>query len=213
MKVCTIPGCTRKHKAVGLCGTHYWRSRRGLDLTAPVRVVTAGGKPCTAEGCDRRAVGRGLCRMHLSRWRRHGDPHVTLRDWGQGKTAAVVSYGGAHRRVSAAKGRAREHECVSCGRRAAHWAYMGTDPDELTEEMVVRGNPHRLTYSMDPEHYRPMCQGCHQALDRELATHCGRGHEFTPENTFTRKDGGRECRACIAIRNTKQYRQRTKEAD
>ena len=31
-------------------------------------------------------------------------------------------------------------------------------------------------------------------------THCKRGHEFLPENIFTPKDGGRECRTCIDLR-------------
>jgi hypothetical protein len=30
-------------------------------------------------------------------------------------------------------------------------------------------------------------------------THCIRGHEFTEENTFVDKDGGRECRICRRI--------------
>jgi hypothetical protein len=38
-------------------------------------------------------------------------------------------------------------------------------------------------------------------LDR---TNCIRGHEYTEENTFIRKEGSRECRACI--------RQKAKEA-
>lgn len=29
-----------------------------------------------------------------------------------------------------------------------------------------------------------------------LRTHCSHGHEFTPENTLQRKDGGRVCRTC-----------------
>lgn len=28
------------------------------------------------------------------------------------------------------------------------------------------------------------------------ATHCSRGHEFTPENTLSRSDGKRRCRTC-----------------
>lgn len=33
-------------------------------------------------------------------------------------------------------------------------------------------------------------------------THCVHGHEFTPENTYTRPDGrGRACRACNATRS------------
>jgi hypothetical protein len=31
-------------------------------------------------------------------------------------------------------------------------------------------------------------------------THCVRGHEFTPENTYARGDGGRDCRACWKLR-------------
>lgn len=27
-------------------------------------------------------------------------------------------------------------------------------------------------------------------------THCRNGHEFTPENTYVRKDGGKQCRKC-----------------
>lgn len=31
---------------------------------------------------------------------------------------------------------------------------------------------------------------------RRMATHCQHGHEFTPENTYTRAEGWRQCRAC-----------------
>lgn len=34
-----------------------------------------------------------------------------------------------------------------------------------------------------------------------LQTHCKRGHEFTPENTYVPKDGGRHCRACRKSRH------------
>jgi hypothetical protein len=37
-------------------------------------------------------------------------------------------------------------------------------------------------------------------------THCDSGHEFTPENTAARSDGGRDCRKCIRIHAAKQYR-------
>lgn len=35
---------------------------------------------------------------------------------------------------------------------------------------------------------------------RTVATHCRRGHEFTPENTYTYKPGIRFCRACKKLR-------------
>jgi len=33
-----------------------------------------------------------------------------------------------------------------------------------------------------------------------MITHCSRGHEFSPENTLLRKNGGRVCRACAKLR-------------
>jgi hypothetical protein len=46
-----------------------------------------------------------------------------------------------------------------------------------------------------------MCIACNQngikpgAFNRNK-THCKRGHEFTEENTYVKKDGARDCRAC-----------------
>lgn len=37
-------------------------------------------------------------------------------------------------------------------------------------------------------------------------THCKHGHEFTPENTYVRKDGGaKQCRRCKADREVARY--------
>ena len=46
------------------------------------------------------------------------------------------------------------------------------------------------------------------AKKRSQQTHCVNGHEFTPENTFTRpqRPGTRECRACQDARNKTRYR-------
>lgn len=37
-------------------------------------------------------------------------------------------------------------------------------------------------------------------------THCKRGHEFTPENTYRYKDGRRQCIACMAVYRNKSVR-------
>jgi hypothetical protein len=34
-----------------------------------------------------------------------------------------------------------------------------------------------------------------------VITHCKRGHELTPENTYYHKNGGRNCRTCAALHN------------
>jgi NUMOD4 motif/HNH endonuclease len=39
-------------------------------------------------------------------------------------------------------------------------------------------------------------------------THCKRGHEFTPENTYARSGGGRHCVTCTRESATASYRRR-----
>ena len=42
-------------------------------------------------------------------------------------------------------------------------------------------------------------------------THCVNGHEFTPENTYDRPSGGRDCRICVKARSRKRRLSRTHE--
>lgn len=43
------------------------------------------------------------------------------------------------------------------------------------------------------------------ATINSLKTHCKNGHEFTPENTYTRPEGGRLCRACRNYHSLNSY--------
>lgn len=56
-------------------------------------------------------------------------------------------------------------------------------------------------------------QGLAQKPARPLREKCSRGHEFTPENVYTRPDGsrGRDCKTCRGQR-IKEYKARKKEA-
>jgi hypothetical protein len=55
---------------------------------------------------------------------------------------------------------------------------------------------HHLGYAAE-HHYdvQPVCTTCHAARDNHR-THCVHGHEYTPENTITDRNGRRDCRTC-----------------
>lgn len=40
---------------------------------------------------------------------------------------------------------------------------------------------------------------------RDLRTHCKHGHEFTPENTYIRSDGSRQCKTCRRATQKRWY--------
>lgn len=75
--------------------------------------------------------------------------------------------------------------CVDCG----HVWQVGERRHEYD---------HHLGYAA-AHHYDvvPVCTICHAARDGKAGrSHCSRGHEFTPDNTYFPKGGGRVCREC-----------------
>jgi hypothetical protein len=86
----------------------------------------------------------------------------------------------------------------------------------------------RPTRSQNPDHPEPTrcgeCQRIAVRVSRERRTgkaytgqphhsdktHCIRGHEFTEENTYVKKDGGRQCRRCVSDANKARYQERKK---
>ena len=75
---CLIDGCTRPHKARGLCQTHYAQRLRGADFS-PIRSrVREKPLECVEEGCVEPVKSKGLCKMHYQRLLRHG--HTQYRD-------------------------------------------------------------------------------------------------------------------------------------
>ena len=138
---CSVDGCLRPHDARGLCGIHY-------------AARTAIGE-CSIEVCARRAFARTYCRQHYLRWRSNGDPGSTAI---QPRNKEIVGYVGAHYRVRAVKGNARDYPCRECGGVAEDWAYLNNDPAEILD-----GDGRR--YSLDPDRYVPMCERCHSRFD------------------------------------------------
>lgn len=64
---------------------------------------------------------------------------------------------------------------------------------------------------VNPEHCQPMEPGAHSLLHKTDGDRCVYGHPWTEENTYIRKDGTRQCRACKARRQRVLHAGRNKE--
>jgi hypothetical protein len=106
-----------------------------------------------------------------------------------------LTYSAVHQRLWKQRGKAALHPCAICGGPATEWAYDHKDPNE-----VIGPEYHGLivTYSLDLDHYRPLCRSCHRKEDETYSqrTHCPKNHEYTPENTYITTKGKRVCRTC-----------------
>jgi len=64
----------------------------------------------------------------------------------------------------------------------------------------------RVRCCVNPAHLEPVTpqvnnlRGIGPSARYAARTHCDKGHEFTPDNTYRRRSGGRECATCTADR-------------
>lgn len=113
----------------------------------------------------------------------------------------ALSYHAIHQKLRRIRGRASDYPCRRCGETAREWSYNGADPDErIGLSRTGAGRPISVPYSLDLSFYEPLCRHCHRMRDpnhQRAKTHCVRGHEFTPENTYIQPGlTRRQCRAC-----------------
>ena len=127
--------------------------------------------------CDHKFYAKGMCNKHYHRWTRHGDPLIvgknqyTLQEnWGTRKDTCK-KYRTAHARVQTARGKASNYLCAQeCGAQAAQWAYDHSDPNELYDWVRrPEGTWVEAPFSLNVDHYTPMCIPCHTSHDRQLA--------------------------------------------
>lgn len=115
-------------------------------------------------------------------------------------------YFGNHRLVRAARGRAVEHQCVTCCAPAAHWA-------------SVHGEDGTDVY----RHYMPMCISCHHAYDEshERAGFHGRKHSEETKAKISAASKGRAVsleqrekisNALIGIKRTEEQNENNRQA-
>ena len=95
-------------------------------------------------------------------------------------------------------GRFRLDGRISCAHRVAYEALVGPIPEGLDLDHLCR-----VRNCVNPDHIEPVPRGVNTlrgmgppaAFARQ--THCKRGHEFTPENTYEWRTS-RICRTCRA---------------
>lgn len=174
---------------------------------------------CSIDGCESPRKSYGWCAMHYGRWKRNGDPLKLV----MGMEDPLIRFR-RHYAVDA------DSECWNWiadvtaegygifkisrpVRRAwpAHrWSYthlVGEVDDVLHIDHLCRNRR-----CVNPDHLEPVT--CRENLLRSpitlasmnlAKTHCVRGHEFTPENTYRPPKAPRS-RHCIACRKLRKIR-------
>lgn len=66
-------------------------------------------------------------------------------------------------------------------------------------------NPAHLRLATQAENNADMmAKGRNGTNGYEKRTHCKHGHEYTPENTYRKKNGARNCKECVTISTRKR---------
>ncbi len=225
---CDFPGCDKPLKMQGLCNGHDQQRRHGKELR-PLRkrrLKTEESPRCKFPRCEHYAAGNGLCDGHYrqqrlgkeltplyeTQRRKHTPPRIICDeapcprsdligpchifrgekdDGGYGRVRIDGRDKGVHvicwereKGGSVAKGMEIDHQCrvrACC------------NTDHLRE---VTGHVNKTENVV----------GSFWMLNA-AKTHCPRGHEYTPENTY-RYPSGRECKTCKKEAGKRAYEKR-----
>lgn len=163
-------------------------------------------KGCKHAGCPRPHSSHGFCSPHAAQWVRHGHTWEVGRgeplELRIGRKVEAVGTCQVWRGNVMANGYGQ----ISWNRRPwlvhrAVWTQLrGPIPAEMTIDHLCRN---RACVNVD--HMEVVTRGENSIRggglertwsNRRAKTHCKHGHEYTPENTYVMKSGGRACRAC-----------------
>lgn len=173
-------------------------------------------RTCSTEGCEAKASSRGWCARHYAVWyRTQGGPLTPpslqrfMAKVQENPSGCWVWVAGLDRH---GYGRFKFGGRVQGAHRVAWLLMRGPIPDGMHIDHLCR-NPS----CVNPDHLEPVTKrtntlrGISGPGTNSRKTHCISGHEFTPENTRIRGDGGRLCRACKRSRERADRERRKQE--
>jgi hypothetical protein len=68
-KICSVEGCSDKHRALGYCTMHYMRKRNGRDMQSLPRYAKRNRTACRELNCEQATQYAGYCMTHAERYR------------------------------------------------------------------------------------------------------------------------------------------------
>ena len=166
---------------------------------------------CWLDRCGGEPYGLGLCKLHWQRIYRSLSPYPATsedRFWSrvtqQGDCWVWTGYitGDGYGWAGVNGKSAHAH-------RLSYEQMVGEIPEGLQLDHLCRNRPCVNPYHVEPVTPRVnTMRGDAPSSLNARKTHCKRNHEFTPENTYVKKDGARWCRICrdAASRKHKESR-------
>jgi hypothetical protein len=185
---------------------------------------------CAVRACPRASWSRGWCRAHYMRWYATGDirEDEPLKHYARGAEAQFAKYVNREGPIPTTRpelgpcwswtGRTNKlgYAIVSTNGRmqyAHRWAYerfVGPVPEGFEPDHLCR-NPGCVNYERHLEvvtHRVNTLRGESPPARFARRDACSKGHRYTPENTFIRRDNSRGCRTCDRARSRQSYLKR-----
>lgn len=78
-KLCSVPGCGKRHEARGYCPMHYARLKKTGSAQADIPNQHSPRGVCSIDGCEKPHFAHSYCRTHDRFYRLYGDPLKRMR--------------------------------------------------------------------------------------------------------------------------------------